>query len=288
ELAYSQFTHRFAGGVLLLLASVIAWESRRRQPRPWSWLSSVLWILFGLYLIPTSDPESWPAGPGRFVDIFTDSLVLQHKALAMVPIAFGVVGILRSAGVIERVRRTVLVPVLAVLAGVSLFAHFHDGHFHLDAIYVQHAAMGATAVGADVLRVRPRRRLMRIVGRPHELVDADEMTVGHADVVVDVRTVHLAVEVLTRFQRQLEAGREPTPLEGAVHALQVVREPPAVVLGRDDLEVREAVEHAGEDEHAERPFDLVREDRRTHVAVAEAPLALPAHAGDRVQADRRA
>ena len=157
ELAYSQFTHRFAGSVLLLLAAVIAWESRRRRTRPWSWLSSTLWILFGLYLIPTSDPESWPMGPGRFVDIFTDSLVLQHKALAMVPIVFGVVGILRSTGVIERVRRTVLVPVLAVAAGVSLFVHFHDGHFHLDAIYLQHAAMGATAVGAGVMLFVARR-----------------------------------------------------------------------------------------------------------------------------------
>ena len=96
-------------------------------------------------------------GPGRFVDIFTDSLVLQHKALAMVPIVFGVVGILRSTGVIERVRRTVLVPVLAVAAGVSLFVHFHDGHFHLDAIYLQHAAMGATAVGAGVMLFVARR-----------------------------------------------------------------------------------------------------------------------------------
>jgi len=69
------------------------------------------------------------------------------------------VGILRSAGVIERVRRTVLVPVLAVLAGVSLFVHFHDGHFHLDAIYVQHAAMGATAVGAGVMLFLARRTL---------------------------------------------------------------------------------------------------------------------------------
>jgi hypothetical protein len=157
ELAYSQVTHRVAGSVLLLLASVIAWESRRRRPLPWALLSSVLWILFGLYLIPTSDPESWPAGPGRFAEIFTDSLVLQHKALAMVPITFGVVGILRSAGVIERVRRTILVPVLAVLAGASLFVHFHDGHFHFDAIYIQHAAMGATAVGAGVTLFLARR-----------------------------------------------------------------------------------------------------------------------------------
>ncbi|PYM89401.1 MAG: hypothetical protein DME04_26440 [Candidatus Rokuibacteriota bacterium] len=157
ELAYSQVTHRVAGSVLLLLASVIAWESWRRRPFPWSALSSALWILFGLYLIPTSDPESWPWGPGRFVEIFTDSLVLQHKALAMVPIIFGVVGILRGAGVIERARTTVLVPVLAVLAGASLFVHFHDGHFHMDAIYIQHAAMGATAVSAGVMLFLARR-----------------------------------------------------------------------------------------------------------------------------------
>ena len=157
ELAYSQVTHRVAGSVLLLLAAVIAWESWRRRPFPWSALSSALWILFGLYLIPTSDPESWPWGPGRVVEIFTDPLVLQHKALAMVPITFGMIGILRSAGVVERSRVTVLVPVLAVLAGASLFVHFHDGHFHLDVIYVQHAAMGATAVGAGVMLFVARR-----------------------------------------------------------------------------------------------------------------------------------
>ena len=91
------------------------------------------------------------------MEIFTDSLVLQHKALAMVPIIFGVVGILRGAGVIERARTTVLVPVLAVLAGASLFVHFHDGHFHMDVIYIQHAAMGATAVSAGVMLFLARR-----------------------------------------------------------------------------------------------------------------------------------
>src|SRR5205807_4083446 len=64
--------------------------------------------------------------------------------------------------------------------------------------------------------------------------------------------------------------------------------PTPVVLPRYGCKVREAVEHAGEDEHAEGALDLVRQDRGPHVAIAEAPLALPAHARDRVQADRGA
>ena len=157
ELAYSQVTHRVAGGVLLVLASLIAWESWRPRRFPWSSLSSVLWILFGLYLIPTSDPESWPWGPGRFVDIFSDSLVLQHKLLALIPITFGVIGMLRKGGLVARSRWYAVVPTLAVLAGASLFVHFHDGRLHLDAIYLQHVAMGATALAAGVVLFVGRR-----------------------------------------------------------------------------------------------------------------------------------
>jgi hypothetical protein len=159
EAIYSQFTHRIAGGVILLLAALIAWETRRPRPWPWSALSSVLWIAFGLYLIPTSDPESWPWGPKRFVEIFDDPLVLQHKLLALIPITFGTVGILRLRGVLRRPGWTYVIPVLALLAGASLFFHFHDGRFHVDAIYLQHAAMGGAAIGLGVaLLIAGRRR----------------------------------------------------------------------------------------------------------------------------------
>jgi hypothetical protein len=159
EAIYSQYTHRIAGGVLLVLAALIAWETRRPRPWPWSALSSALWILFGLYLIPTSDPESWPWGPQRFVEIFADPVVLQHKLLAMIPITFGTLGVLRARGRLRRPAATYVVPVLAVLGGLSLFFHFHDGRFHLDAIYLQHAVMGTAAVSVGVvLLVAGRRR----------------------------------------------------------------------------------------------------------------------------------
>ena len=157
ELAYSQVTHRVAGGVLILVAVLTAWEAWRPRRFPWSALSSVVFILFGLYLIPTSDPESWPWGPGTFMEIFTDPLVLQHKLLALVPLSFGVIGVLRSAGVVARSYWYAVVPTLAVLAGVSLFVHFHDGRFHVDAVYLQHAAMGLTSIAAGTLIFAARR-----------------------------------------------------------------------------------------------------------------------------------
>jgi hypothetical protein len=157
ELAYSQVTHRVAGAVLLLVAVLTAWEAWRPRRFPWSALSSVVFILFGLYLIPTSDPESWPWGPGTFMEIFTDPLVLQHKLLALVPLTYGVIGMLRSAGVIARSYWYAVVPTLAMLAGASLFVHFHDGRFHVDAIYLQHAAMGVTAIAAGALIFAGRR-----------------------------------------------------------------------------------------------------------------------------------
>jgi hypothetical protein len=157
ELAYSQVTHRVAGSVLILVAVLTAWEAWRPRRFPWSALSSIVFVLFGLYLIPTSDPESWPWGPGTFMEIFTDPLVLQHKLLALVPLTYGVIGALRSAGVLARSYWYAVVPTLAVLAGASLFVHFHDGRFHVDAIYLQHAAMGLTSIAAGTLIFAARR-----------------------------------------------------------------------------------------------------------------------------------
>jgi hypothetical protein len=158
EAIYSQYTHRIAGAVLLTIAALIVWEMRRPRPWPWSALSSMLWILFGLYLIPTSDPESWPWGPQRFMQIFDDPVVLQHKLLALIPITFGVVGILRVRGVLRRWSWTYVIPLLAVLGGSSLFFHFHEGRFHVDAIYLQHVVMGSTAVALGVALMVAGRR----------------------------------------------------------------------------------------------------------------------------------
>lgn len=163
EMFYSQLTHRVAGVILLTLAALTLWESWRPRPFPWNAVSAPLWVAFGVYLIPSSDPESWPYGPQRFGEIFSDPLVLQHKLLALLPIAIGVITALRGAAVLPGRRLARVLGVLALAGGATLFFHFHEGRLHVDAIYLQHVLMGSTAVGVGVAlligtrtpRVRP-------------------------------------------------------------------------------------------------------------------------------------
>jgi hypothetical protein len=150
ELVYSEFTHRIAGGILLVLAGLTVWESWRPRPFPWNAVSAPVWAAFGVYLIPSSDPESWPYGPQRFVEIFDDPLVLQHKLLALLPIAIGVIIVLRGLGRLPSRRLARVLAGLAIAGGLTLFFHFHEGRIHFDAIYLQHALMGGTALGVGV------------------------------------------------------------------------------------------------------------------------------------------
>jgi hypothetical protein len=154
---YSEWNHRSAGALLLVLAGVVAWESRRPRRLPWSAISAPLWVAFGVYMVYTSDPESWPWGPKRFLDVFGDPEVLQHKLLSLIPIVIGVVGALKAFGYLPSFVPRTLVPVLAAIGGTSLLVHLHDGGFHLDAIYLQHAIMGLTGLGLATTLFLARR-----------------------------------------------------------------------------------------------------------------------------------
>jgi hypothetical protein len=150
EIAYSEFNHRSAGVFLIVLAVLTLWESRPGRSFPWNAISAPVWILFGIYLFARSDVEAWPFGPKSFGEIFTDPLVLQHKVLTLMPIAIGTVEGLRAAGRLRHVAWRYFFPVLAVIGGLGLFFHFHDGGFHFDKIYLQHAAMGLASLGVAV------------------------------------------------------------------------------------------------------------------------------------------
>ena len=54
-------------------------------------------------------------------------------------------------------------------------------------------------------RARPRRIGVRIIGRPHEILDADRLAVEHADAIDDERRRDVAMEILARFQLRLDA-----------------------------------------------------------------------------------
>src|SRR5207302_1100067 len=81
----------------------------------------------------------------------------SETELAYSQVTHRVAGALRRAGALARSYWYAVVPTLGILAGASLFVHFHDGRFHVDAIYLQHAAMGLTSIAAGALIFAGRR-----------------------------------------------------------------------------------------------------------------------------------
>lgn len=157
ESAYSTLNHRVSGVFLLMIAIVVWWERRRPRRLPWSAASAPLWMAFSVYLFLSVDPEAWPVGPGTIADALADGLVVQHKVLSAIPMVIGVVELLARSGVLRSPRWRLVLPLLAFLGGASLFVHTHDGAFHLDRMFLNHALLGAAAIaGAAILYVVQR------------------------------------------------------------------------------------------------------------------------------------
>src|SRR5882672_3059001 len=118
----------------------------------------------------------------------------------------------------------------------------------------------------NVARMWPGRGGVGVVGRPHHVVHPDPVPAGNPEGVIDERAVHLASEVFAGLQGQLCRPRRhrtgwAEAREAPVHALQIVRQPAAVILGRDDLQAWEPFQHAGEDEDAKGFLDFVGGNR---------------------------
>lgn len=158
EIAYSELNHRVAGSFLVVLAALAAFCVVRPRARVAAAVAAVVWIVFGAYLVVSADPEAWPLGGERFRDVFSDTLVLQHKLLALIPVGIGIVEVARAAG--HGVAIAWVVPALAIAGGIGLFFHDHEGGLHLDRTFVQHAVMGAAGVGVGgaLLAMGRRRR----------------------------------------------------------------------------------------------------------------------------------
>src|SRR5215475_10666619 len=97
----------------------------------------------------------------------------------------------------------------------------------------------------ELLGVGPHPVRVREVRAPHDGLRPQLLEQSHADAIALVGGLALAAPVIAGTHRQLEILELVFPLE--VHAIEHVRDPADAALADDELEVRVALEHAGED-----------------------------------------
>ncbi len=149
--AYSEFNHHLAGGLLLLIGF-----SELRQALGWPVAAWTRFLLpgtlgvAGLFLLIWSDHDSWPIGSMTFAQTFlgSDPEVLQHKIYGVLAVAVGTIEFLRRLGWFAHAAWTVPLPIFAIVGGLMLFEHAHGDHPAAHKITLHHVMMGAMAITA--------------------------------------------------------------------------------------------------------------------------------------------
>lgn len=155
-IAYSEFNHHLAGLLVLIVGLSELWPALATPLRTWArFLLPGALLMAGVFLCVWSDHDAWPIGSRSFVQTFlgSDSEIFQHKSYALLALLVGAIELLRRLGLIGHAAWALPLPLFAVIGGLMLFGHSHDGHPSAHKIAMDHALMGALAVTAGLSRL---------------------------------------------------------------------------------------------------------------------------------------
>jgi hypothetical protein len=163
-IAYSQFNHHLAAAFVLLiglseLPAVLALRSLA-----WTrFLLPAAMLAAGGYLLGWSDHDAWPIGSLSFAQTFLadDPEIQQHKLYSVLLLGVGAVETLRWSGKIPGLAGALPLPILAIVAGLLLFAHEHGDNPAAHSIAMNHMIMGTTAIAAGFCRLAAPALLRR-------------------------------------------------------------------------------------------------------------------------------
>jgi putative copper resistance protein D len=124
DTAWSEYNHNVAG--LFVLAIGVLAALHRLGGRTWARHWPLVLIALSLFILLRSDPNAWPLSPTRGVlDGLTDAEIVQHRLLALLPAALGLIEWLVQTGRLRGARWTGAIALLIAVGGGLLLAHAH-------------------------------------------------------------------------------------------------------------------------------------------------------------------
>ena len=155
-IAYSQFNHHLAAAFVLLIGLSELLAVLALRSLAWTrFLLPAAMLAAGGYLLGWSDHDAWPIGSLSFAQTFVadDLEIQQHKLYAVLLLGVGTVEALRWSGKIPGPAGAWPLPILAIVAGLLLFAHEHGDNPAAHSIAMNHMIMGTIAISAGCCRL---------------------------------------------------------------------------------------------------------------------------------------
>jgi copper resistance protein D len=124
DAAWSEYNHHWAG-LVVLLAGALALASRFRRMR-WARFWPASFAGLAVFILLRADPENWPLGPRPFWGSFFAPDVLQHRAAAVLILAFAAFECAVQAGKLHAAWARYAFPLTCAAGAALLFTHNHS------------------------------------------------------------------------------------------------------------------------------------------------------------------
>jgi copper resistance protein D len=123
DMRWSEYNHHWMG-VIVLAMGILAFLARTGKA-PWAEYWPLLMIGIAVFIFLRGDPECWPLGPKSFWATWAQPEVFQHRAAALVCIAFAIFEFRVRRSPTQQGVLPLLFPLLCAVGAALLLTHSH-------------------------------------------------------------------------------------------------------------------------------------------------------------------
>lgn len=123
DIAWSEYNHNWIGLMLVVMGLLALLSRTKRLSVTCHW--PLIFLAIAIFIFMRADPENWPLGPNGFWESFDQVEVLQHRAAAVMVVAFAVFEWRVQRNKTRFAFAPLVFPAVCVIGGALLLTHTH-------------------------------------------------------------------------------------------------------------------------------------------------------------------
>jgi copper resistance protein D len=123
DMKWSEYNHHWMG-VIVLAMGILAVLARTGRA-PWAEYWPLLMIGIAIFIFLRGDPECWPLGPKSFWTTWADPEIAQHRAAAILCIAFAIFELRVRRNPAQEGPLPLIFPLICAVGAALLLTHSH-------------------------------------------------------------------------------------------------------------------------------------------------------------------